>query len=292
MSKVSLAVASIKDRRLRLCCRSNIIGVNTEKLMLSYLVFRSAYNRRQNLGFRKNSHSPTRPTTPPSRTMVDPDEKIMHDLSTLSDQILLCQSMLSATTTASSTTPDEALLTVIGYLEACVPRMIDLIEAAAQGALKETTFEECLLMNDKLTNVLADVEVDTHGNNTTFPPLPPTNAFQSTEPTPATGGIDPYPTYDVMSAQNELGGLSIMGASTKSTGEEEDLPPALKAAVGDDLLDFSSTPIISGGIPAPTPATFSDSTTTSGGYAGDINDDDDDFDSFFKDRTKLGENNN
>ena len=147
-------------------------------------------------------------------------------------------------------------------------------------------------MNDKLTNVLADVEVDTHGNNTTFPPLPPTNAFQSTEPTPATGGIDPYPTYDVMSAQNELGGLSIMGASTKSTGEEEDLPPALKAAVGDDLLDFSSTPIISGGIPAPTPATFSDSTTTSGGYAGDINDDDDDFDSFFKDRTKLGENNN
>jgi len=66
-------------------------------------------------------------------TMVDPDEKIMHDLSTLSDQILLCQSMLSATTTASSSTPDEALLTVIGYLEACVPRMIDLIEAAAQG---------------------------------------------------------------------------------------------------------------------------------------------------------------
>jgi hypothetical protein len=46
--------------------------------------------------------------------MVDPDEKIMHDLSTLSDQILLCQSMLSATTTASSSTPDEALLTVIG----------------------------------------------------------------------------------------------------------------------------------------------------------------------------------
>jgi hypothetical protein len=216
--------------------------------------------------------------------MVDPDEKIMHDLSTLSDQILLCQSMLSATTTASSTTPDEALLTVIGYLEACVPRMIDLIEAAAQGALKETTFEECLLMNDKLTNVLADVEFDS--------PLPPANAFQSTAPSPATGGIDPYPTYDVMSAQNELGGLSIMGASTKSTGEEEDLPPALKAAVGDDLLDFSSTPIISGGIPAPTPATFSDSTTTSGGYAGDINDDDDDFDSFFKDRTKLGENNN
>ena len=290
MSKVSLAVASIKDRRLRLCCRSNIIGVNTEKLMLSYLVFRSAYNRRQNLGFRKNSHSPTRPTTPPSRTMVDPDEKIMHDLSTLSDQILLCQSMLSATTTASSSTPDEALLTVIGYLEACVPRMIDLIEAAAQGALKETTFEECLLMNDKLTNVLADVEFDDHGNNTTTSSLPP----GSTAPSPATGGIDPYPTYDVMSAQNELGGLSIMGASTKSTGEEEDLPPALKAAVGDDLLDFSSTPIISsGGIHAPTPATFSDSTTTSGGYAGDINDDDDDdFDSFFKDRTKLGENNN
>jgi hypothetical protein len=47
-----------------------------------------------------------------------------------------------------------------------------------------------------------------------------------------------------------------------------------------------------GGGTAPSPpATFSDSTTMSGGYAGDINDDeDDDFDSFFKVRTKLGEN--
>jgi len=224
-------------------------------------------------------------------TMVDPDEKIMQDLSTLADQISICQSMLSATTAASP--PDEALLSVIGYLEACVPRMIDLIEAAAQGALKETTFEECLLMNDVLTNVLADVENDNHGtasgNMMSSPTPPPANAFQSTAPSPATGGIDPYPTYDVMSAQSELGGLSIMGATTKST-EEEDLPPALKAAVGDDLLDFSSTPIISSG-GGTAPATFSDSTTTSGGYAGDINeDDDDDFDSFFKDRTKLGEN--
>lgn len=210
----------------------------------------------------------------------------MHDLSTLSDQISLCQSMLSATTMSSPL--DEALLTVIGYLEACVPRMIDLIEAAANGALKETTFEECLLMNDKLTNVLFDVENDNHGTACGTMSPPPANAFPSSAPSPATGGIDPYPTYDVMNVQNELGGLSIMGATTKST-EEDDLPPALKAAVGDDLLDFSSTPIISSA-----PATFSDSTTTSGGYAADINDDDDDddFDSFFKDRTKLGENNN
>jgi hypothetical protein len=89
------------------------------------------------------------------------------------------------------------------------------------------------LINDVLTNVLADVENDNYGT-VSSPTPPPANAFQSTAPSPATGGIDPYPTHDVMSAQNELGGLSIMGATTNLTGEE-DLPPALKAAVGDDL---------------------------------------------------------
>ena len=103
--------------------------------------------------------------------MINPDEKILRDLSTLSDQVSLCQSMLAASYSSSSTssfaggdaalsyaTDDEALLTVIGYLEACVPRMVELIEAAAQGALSASTFEECLVANDRLTNVLADVE--------------------------------------------------------------------------------------------------------------------------------------
>jgi hypothetical protein len=74
--------------------------------------------------------------------------------------IALYESMLSATTVSSS--PDEAFITVIGYLEASVPCLTDLIEAAPQGALNEITFEQCLLMNDKLTSVLATVVYDYH----------------------------------------------------------------------------------------------------------------------------------
>ena len=52
--------------------------------------------------------------------------------------IALAQSMLVNAGPLSSITNDtnEALLTVIGFLEACVPRMMELIEAAASGALK------------------------------------------------------------------------------------------------------------------------------------------------------------
>jgi hypothetical protein len=95
-----------------------------------------------------------------SVTMDDSDAKIMQFLSTLSCWIALYESTLSGTT--FSTSPNEALITVIGYLKAYVPCLTDLIEAAPQGALKEITFEQCLLMNDKLTSVLANVVDDHH----------------------------------------------------------------------------------------------------------------------------------
>lgn len=91
-------------------------------------------------------------------TASNPDEKVLTDLVTLTDQINLCQSMLAQA--GSSIDGDEALLSVIGFLEACVPRMVELIEAAAQGALKPETFEECLLVNDKLASILSDVDKD------------------------------------------------------------------------------------------------------------------------------------
>ena len=56
--------------------------------------------------------------------MMNPDEKIKSDLSTVSEQITLCQSMLVNAGPLSSIQQNEALLTVIGFLEACVPRMM------------------------------------------------------------------------------------------------------------------------------------------------------------------------
>ena len=161
---------------------------------------------------------------------IDPDEKILGDLSILTDQISLCQSILSASSSSSSYSDDEALLTVIGYLEACVPRMVELIEAAAQGALKASTFEECLLVNDRLTNVLDDVEAGGGGNDTTTggdgggapTPTPPAAAFPAAagrggEETSST--IDDGDLEDIL--QLGMGGLSVaaMGGG-KSTGED------------------------------------------------------------------------
>ena len=91
---------------------------------------------------------------------VGPDAKILSDLSALSEQIALCGSMLKLAGPLSSIREDEVLLAVIGFLEASVPRLVELIEAAAGGALGEETFGECLAVNDRLTAVLADVEKD------------------------------------------------------------------------------------------------------------------------------------
>eukprot|EP00593_Proboscia_inermis_P014592 CAMPEP_0171326622 /NCGR_PEP_ID=MMETSP0816-20121228/117570_1 /TAXON_ID=420281 /ORGANISM="Proboscia inermis, Strain CCAP1064/1" /LENGTH=258 /DNA_ID=CAMNT_0011826141 /DNA_START=307 /DNA_END=1084 /DNA_ORIENTATION=+ len=84
------------------------------------------------------------------------DAKIMKDLETLSYQINLCRDMLK---TSGDPANREALLETIEYLEACAPRMVELVEAAAQGALKEeATLMKCLEMNDVLVKILADCD--------------------------------------------------------------------------------------------------------------------------------------
>jgi hypothetical protein len=94
--------------------------------------------------------------SPPST----PDQKIKQDLSTLTEKIDLCQSLLTSCPTPSSIDSNESLLSIIGFLEACVPRMLELIESAATGALSEHVFEECLVVNDRLACILGDVEKD------------------------------------------------------------------------------------------------------------------------------------
>jgi len=119
-------------------------------------------------GRKEGSHQPsgsdrTMATATASRSTaaaVDPDAKVLSDLSALSGQIELCGSMLKLAGPLSSIKEDDALLAVIGFLEASAPRMVELIEAAAGGSLGEKTFEECLVVNDRLTAILADVEKD------------------------------------------------------------------------------------------------------------------------------------
>ncbi|EJK68777.1 hypothetical protein THAOC_10014 [Thalassiosira oceanica] len=206
---------------------------------------------------------------------VDPDVKVQSDLSALSEQISLVRSMLKLAGPLSSIKEDEALLAVIGFLEACAPRMVELIEAAAGGSLGEKTFEECLVVNDRLTAVLADVEKDP--------------GERSVDREEGDGAAD--------DAEAGMKNLSVDGGATAGRKPE----PA--AAVGKTAgLD---DPFGGGELLAPTaaagdPFAVSDSIGSGGGasesgvggtgaaVAGKPPPpDDDDFDSFFKERTSA-----
>lgn len=85
------------------------------------------------------------------------DSKIVGDLRTLSEQMDLCQQMMVQQGGPPIDTGNEALLGVVGFLEACVPRMVELVEAGvSQQALfqSEETLGECLEANDRLNRLL------------------------------------------------------------------------------------------------------------------------------------------
>jgi hypothetical protein len=209
--------------------------------------------------------------------------------------------MLSNETTASSDIDidddddaNEALLTVIGFLEACVPRMVELIEAAAQGALSPETFEECFVVNDKLTNALADADKD------------PKDRRPLTTAAVGGGGASSDSSSGTAIMQNNADGigegmkqlqlLSVAGGG-KTTGlldseetkmpESEDpfaggldllapTPPAAVFKISESLGSSESASEADGVAAAAAAA-------AGGGAAKAENDDD--FDAFFRDRT-------
>ena len=106
----------------------------------------------------------------------DADRKILADLDIVIQKMDLCDSFLRPTGGTLTDTPvyrSDACFEVMGFLEACAPRMVELVEAAAQGALSETVLEKCLLVNDRLTTVLADIDA-AELTDQPPPPTPPT----------------------------------------------------------------------------------------------------------------------
>eukprot|EP00553_Chaetoceros_curvisetus_P001293 CAMPEP_0204621630 /NCGR_PEP_ID=MMETSP0717-20131115/7286_1 /ASSEMBLY_ACC=CAM_ASM_000666 /TAXON_ID=230516 /ORGANISM="Chaetoceros curvisetus" /LENGTH=153 /DNA_ID=CAMNT_0051636085 /DNA_START=65 /DNA_END=526 /DNA_ORIENTATION=- len=65
---------------------------------------------------------------------------------------------LTSTTEIESHPESDSFLAIIGFLEACVPRVRELVEAGMTGALKEDTVVKCLAVNDELCQVLEFVE--------------------------------------------------------------------------------------------------------------------------------------
>jgi hypothetical protein len=213
----------------------------------------------------QSTHHSTSSGTQTAAASSNPDQKVLTDLGTLTDQINLCQSMLAQS--GSSIDGDEALLQVIGFLEACVPRMVELIEAAAQGALTPETFEECLVVNDKLANILSDVEKDPKDRQPIFPA--------------AAAVVGNSELDHVEEDMNNLGigdGSSTLPlAGGKTTGLDDAEDPF---SGGPDLL--SPTPLSSTDLFSTT--TISAATAS----AAPKSNDDDDFDAFFRDRTSAG----
>jgi len=194
----------------------------------------------------------------------------------------------------SNNNNNEALLTVIGFLEACAPRMLELIEIAAQGGgvLKDETFEECLLVNDKLTNILADLDDNNDSVGIGAASAAAAAAAATTAASAAAvggrsgGEISTSDDSDAIDlgmqnismcwGESGDGGDNhpdeVVGGKTSGLDDSEDL-------LGIGLDDHASS--TSSG-PPPPPNPFSSDSTTE---AKDASSDNDDFDAFFRDRT-------
>merc|ERR1719215_1748942 len=100
---------------------------------------------------------PNTPVANNQQHQVSPDEKILKDLDTLMERINLGNEMIQQNGFRVDLSPggrDETMLQVLGFLKACQPRMVELVEAAAQGALQEGTLMRCLEVNDLLAKAL------------------------------------------------------------------------------------------------------------------------------------------
>lgn len=177
------------------------------------------------------------------------DAKILADLKTLTEKMDLCKSMLNpGAADPKLSMKSEAMLAVIGFLEACAPRMVELVEAAATGILSEEVFAECLGANDRLQKLLSDIETAS---------LTETSASTTAASAPDTSSL--IPDFDDLIFGEDEPPPAPSVAGGKTTGEDDD----------DDDNEDSKMPAA----PAPAAAGLK------------VGDDDDDFDAFFAERT-------
>jgi len=223
-----------------------------------------------------NQYQLTHPTLPPTTT---PDSKVLSDLDTVKEKIALCASMLVNLSHTSQVDQDESLLAIIGFLEACVPRVRELVEVGMQGALLDDTTMKCLEVNDSLYKVLEDVE---HPESVTSQSLdknsshPPAAAFTATAGVASVAAAavdtsDPLG-FDAFGFNDQKQGINNIGKSEEG-GSSDTAAKALE-----ELLA------------APTSTTTSTSAAaTSTNTNNDKNKDgDDEFDDFFGERVGGG----
>ena len=156
------------------------------------------------------------------------DSKILSDLQTLAEKMDLCDFMLNpGAADPKLSMKSESMLAVIGFLEACAPRMVELVEAAATGALSEEVFAECLSANDRLQKLLEDVDTAT---------ITETTASTTAASAPASAD-DTEDMDDLFFGESSS---TPVGSGGKTTGEEEEdesKQPAVGQSSSNDEFD-------------------------------------------------------
>ena len=170
-----------------------------------------------------------------SAGIMTADEKVLMDLSTLEKQVDACRALLSAPEMKKPEDVDgnDVLLAYVGFLEACVPRMEQLIEAAlSSGALGESTVEKVLLMNDILNKTLEDCE---NPSKVTDAAPAPTAAAAAAAASAADANFDPF---GVAGSSNESNFANLPGEVDPFVSLTSNQPAADTSASGDpfDLL--------------------------------------------------------
>lgn len=149
-------------------------------------------------------------TTSPSDGRETADAKIMADLNVLKEKMDLCDSLLP-----TATAVDDGFLGVVGFLEACQPRVVELVEASAQGALGEAVLMECLAINDRLTAILAKTDAK-------LPPVPENTPPVAAAISPAAPAGNEHHTDDLLFAEHDTSSAAAPPPSNaKTTGEED-----------------------------------------------------------------------
>uniref|UniRef100_A0A7S2W1F0 VHS domain-containing protein n=1 Tax=Rhizochromulina marina TaxID=1034831 RepID=A0A7S2W1F0_9STRA len=142
------------------------------------------------------------PTGGPGEASMD---KLRQDLVAVEEKIKLCREMLPE---SPGIEHDEALSEVVGFLEACQPRLSDLIEAGMQDILSEDILSYTLHVFDELQKTL---EAERTGT-----PIPPT----SPAPAPASASPEDVVAAAASGAAAASAALDLMGA--------EDEEPSLR----------------------------------------------------------------
>lgn len=98
-----------------------------------------------------------------STTTMESDRKISNDLLVLTQKMDILDSMMNPTDASVPriSVKDATVRSLVGYLDACGPRMIQLVTACTStdfGVLSEEVFGEVLGCNDRLQKILGDFD--------------------------------------------------------------------------------------------------------------------------------------